>query len=246
MDYTNDIHTNTPIKSKSAYLKLLFLKDQEKHKEKPAFYKSIHGSTQPVYDSAVLYFFVLYGIDKPQPYAWYFANSSDGSGANIDDVFQLYPIDSTRNDVAHSENPNVRARDRIIIPKTDGIVAVAHYYNAFQRQVGEWTGTRAEKDVLELRFVVDFSSIITIPGKESLLFKTKPTTSMQDPRENISKAIELDYDSDRIFSATANNVPEGAVLQFKWQLNWDNLGTWQGFAGEQGFTPTIYLWHYLK
>jgi hypothetical protein len=236
-----ETQVKTPIKSKSAYLKILFLRDKKKYEGKPVYYRPIRGSDklEAVYDYAVFYFFTLYGIDKPQRYTWQFT-SSEGK---IDDVFQLYPFDATKYDADPSKKDNLRVWDRIIIPKTDGVVVVAHYYNAFQREVGEWAGARAEKDISELRLVIDFSSVITIPGKESLLFKRKPTASLADPVEKTTRALELEYDSGIIFSVAKSNVPEGSVLQFAWQLNWDNLGLWQGSTGEEDFTPTSSKFH---
>lgn len=192
-----DSQDSAPIKSKSAYLKLLFLKDKENYEGKPVYYRPIRGSDEPepVYDSAIFYFFTMYGINKPQRYTWQFT-SKDGK---IDDVFQLYPFDAKKFDADPSKESNLKVWDRIIIPKTDGVVVIAHYYNAFQREEGEWAGARAGKDTSELRLVVDFSSIITIPGKDNLLFKKRPCASLEDPIEQMSKALRLEYDTGRIF-----------------------------------------------
>ena len=237
----NNNQIDTPIKSKSAYLKILFLKDMEKYKDQPVFYRPIRGSDQqvPVYDFAVFYFFTMYGYNKPQRYTWKFT-STDGK---IDDVFQLYPFDTMKFDADPSIKNNLRQWEKIIIPRTDGVVVIAHYYNAFQRDRGEWAGTRAEKDISELRLVVDFSSVITTPGKESLLFRDKPAGFLVDSIEQISKGLRLDYDTGRIFSVSANNVPEGAVLQLNWKLNWENLALWQASTGKENFTPNISFEH---
>jgi hypothetical protein len=225
-----------PIKSKSAYLKILFLKDREKYEGKPVYYRPIRGSNrlEAIYDSAVFYFFTLYGLDKPDYYKWEFT-SSEGT---IDDVFQLYPFDASKYDADPSRKDNLRVWDRIIIPKTDGVVVVAHHYNAFQREKGEWAGARAERNISELRLVIDFSSVITIPDKDAFLFKRKPIASLTNPIEKTTKDLVLEYDSGRIFSVVAHDVKEGSVLKYTWQLNWDNLGLWQGSTGEEDITPT--------
>ena len=229
--------SNLPIKSKSAYFKILFLKDKEKFKNEPILRKPLRNSNElvPIYDIGVAYFFTLYGIKSPSRYNWSFT-SSEGT---IDDVLQLYPFDYTKYDADPSKRNNLRVWDKIMIPKTDGVVVVAHYYNAFQKENGEWAGIRAEKDVAELRLVLDFSSIITILGKENLLFKDSPKASLVDPVEETSRVVKTEYSSGRIFSAAANNVPEGSVLQFNWKLNWENLAVWKASAYDQEIIPTI-------
>lgn len=230
------IGSGAPIKSKVAYAKILFLRDREKFKDQPVFTTNLRGSDsqEGVYDHAIYYFFTLFGNNKPNHYVWQFS-SAEGW---IDNVLQLYPFDPSKFYADPSMQYNPRIYDKLVIPKTDGVVVVAHYFNGFQRDRGEWAGIRAEKDVEELRLVVDFSSVITAPDKS--LFKEEPTAYLSDRAQRIEKMVTpLEYNTGKIFVASQKDVAEGSVLKFKWKINWDDLATWQAMTEDKKQTTPL-------
>jgi hypothetical protein len=224
-----------PIKSKVVFVKILFLRDKEKFKDQPVFTRRLRGSArlESVYDSALFYIFTLFGAKRPNRYEWKFT-STDGT---VDDVLQLYPFDASKFHADRSKDNLNKYYDGIIIPKTDSALVIAHHYNAFQREKGEWALARAEKDISELRLVVDFSSVITASNED--LFIEQPDAYFIDPIEKTTKFVDLEYNTGKIFSVSKKNVSEGCTLELRWKMNWDSLATWQGFRENKRITPEI-------
>src|SRR5215210_77262 len=102
---------SAPIISKVAYAKILFLRDREKFKDQPVFTRLLRGSNikEGVYDSAIYYFFTLFGKDKPNRYEWKFS-SSEGK---VDNVLQLFPFDASKFNADPSKDYDSSIWDKI-------------------------------------------------------------------------------------------------------------------------------------
>lgn len=215
-----------PIKALTQYLKIIFLQDKDSFTE-PVFnrYKSGSPTTQ-VYDSAVFIRNVVYDSHGPRE------SKFRSLSGDVDDTFLVYPEFKsyvTETDVS----------TKVTVLDASNSLSIAQYNNSFQRG-HEWAGIRTDENTSQLRLVVDFSSIMTAPGKEHLLFSEKPRASLIQlhPVRTEVQQLLFDFNNGRVFSAMAKDVPEKYQLRIKWKVYWENLALWEGFYNNTRITPT--------
>jgi hypothetical protein len=217
-----------PIKSKIAYAKILYLSD--KTRNKPLLKKQIRGSTdeESIYDSAIYYVWTKLNKISTEKYNLKFTSTK----GKVDDILQLHPFDP--NSKFHDPDPSAKYMHQIWevpIDPTDltseNVVVVAHYYNGFQKDGGEWAGVRTDQNTEELRLTVDFVSLLTKQGKENDLFEQKPTAYLVNEK-NIENQVDLDFEDKRKFSVKQNSVKKGQVLKLVWKIKWDNIAELKG------------------
>lgn len=227
MGTTLNLWEDAPIIMKYAYVKILFLTDKEKFNEQPILRKVLRGSTdsQDIYDAGVFYVNTRFNTNKPRHFKWEFTSEQ----GTVDDVFQLYPFKyNIRSNEPGSENDPRRRTNPVDTKLTDGVIVIAHHYNAFQKDK-EWAGIRADDDSQGIRIVVDFSSIATLPDKDQL-FETEPWGEMEKALTGVKEPLQVERIGTRIFSISYNNATKDDVLKLWWKINWNNLVLWQAFS----------------
>jgi hypothetical protein len=235
--------SDNSIINKTAYIKILFLTDGEilddnNFRGTPVMMRTIRNSRNivPIFDTALYYVFTKFNNnERPRHFEWIFT-SEDGK---IDDAMQIYPFDPNLSsaDPGKDSNEKLRAK-KVDTAITDNIVTIAHWYNAFRKNK-EWAGARADDDTSEMRVVVDFTSVITAPGKENSLFRKKPEGFFVDGSNGVQKPMPVtEYNNGRIFSThLAEHSSKDDVLKLVWETNWENLGKWQGLHNKKLYVP---------
>lgn len=236
--------SQNPVEVKSAYVKMLFLvngtlgEDNKSYVGTPVMMRSIRNSPTPVpvFDTALYYTFTKFNTAyRPRHFEWVFT-SQDGK---IDDAMQIFPFDPIINASGDGTERDEKLQKKKIDPKkTDNVVTVAHWYNAF-REGAEWAGARADDDTSEIRLTVDFTSVITALGKENLLFKDKPRGFIVDGLDKSKTPVAAaEYSNGRVFSVSGRDLSKDDVLRLEWKLHWENLGEWMGMYHNKKFTPS--------
>lgn len=241
------VNPETPVVAKNLYINLIFLIDKEKHRGKPVFKRKLRRSGEefPIYDAALYYQFTQFSSHKPPYHEWKFT-SSEGQV----DALQLHPFDPTVSDPDPAKKTIHKSVEGYLRPTPETLLVVCHYYNAFQKNKGEWAGMRASNDTKLLRLVVDFSSIMTTEGAD--LFLEAPIAYWRhrthiDPQagHRSSKVedtpLEFDFTDGRVFSASKTNVLKNEAIVLKYKMNWDGLLTWQAYSRNKKFTPTMLI-----
>lgn len=154
---------------------------------------------------------------KVSGYEWKFQSSV----GQIDNVVQLHPFGGLGTDAYPVNTPGAWLH-RIASNTSEALFVVPHY-NSFQRNHENVFGI-VEELIGELRLTVDFSSVMTKPGQEDLLFLEPPkayfvkTKDLFGESESI-KEIQTDYvsKSQRVFSAFVLNIDKDSTLKFEWK-----------------------------
>jgi hypothetical protein len=176
----------------------------------------------------------LYSQQKGQHKFWFHADYG-----TVQEAVLLHPSPSEVN-VTEEYDPlgHIRQYYQIpIVPSIDNLaIAVAHFYNSFQKE-REYADAVAFENTRELKFSVDFSSILGVPegeDKEKPLFKDSLAVYLMNGEKKIKVVKKFDDIERKIFSVTYNNIQKSQSLRLEWSTNWDNLATSQVYNNKPG------------
>src|SRR6478609_6960343 len=119
--------------------------------------------TLKVYDISILiFFFIEFADQKPENFIYRVATNPEG---HIGNMLQISPFDDDFFDPALPFEMDSRGeKQKIFKCPEENIWTTATLYNICQ--IGrEWVGNLANENAKELRLILDFSSIIPMPGK---------------------------------------------------------------------------------
>jgi hypothetical protein len=236
MTPSND--SSAPIVVKALYIKLIFLIDREKHQDNPVFTRQLRRSGEefPIYDSSIFYQFTQFAPNKPPDHEWRFTSSRGQV-----DALQLHPFDLGTFHADPAKRTIQKSVEGYLRPTPDSLLVVCHNYNGFQREDGEWAGVRAANDTGILRLAIDFSSVMTVVGKE--IFFEHPSAywvhELERDPEKRETPLEFEYDDGRIFSVSQTDVPKKDVIAIRYKTNWDSLVIWGAYHENKRFIPRM-------
>ena len=236
--------SDVPIVAKVLYIKLIFLVDKEKHEGNPVFTRKLRRSGEgfPVYDTSIFYQFTQFAVNKPADHEWRFTSSRGQV-----DALQIHPFDPFTSDPDPAKKTIHSSVEGYLSPTPDSLLVICHNYNGFQKGDGEWAGVRAANHTGLLRLVVDFSSVMTVPGKE--LFLELPSAywvheaqrNPNDRSKKLEEPLQFEYNDSRVFSVAQGDVPKKDVLLIRYKMDWDALVLWHAYHKKKKFIPDMLI-----